>query len=314
MRSYLPFSFALVFLLACRDGAPPDSGDPLDSGAPDTGPDDFTPTCPEVEEPTVAGTMAGIEVSGLASSSTAGFLWGHSDAQGPGAVVYALSAAAEHLGSFTLDGISDYDWEDIARGPCADGGGSCLYVADTGDNNEVRRSVEVLRFEEPTAFDGGIITGVEVFSLTYEDGPRDAETLMVDPLTGDLLVVERDRDDQGESGIYWAPAPLEAGDAIELTRTGQLTFGTDPLPGDVDATGGDISPDGTLLAVRTHDRVWIFPRDPSLPATTAFDNPVCATPEVDESKGEAVAFASDGGGYFTGGEGSNEPLHWYELR
>jgi hypothetical protein len=111
--------------------------------------------------------------------------------------------------------------------------------------------------------------------------------------------------------VYWAPAPPDSTATTDLTLVAHLTFGTDPLPGDVDATGGDISPDGGLVAVRTHDHVFLFARDPALPAYTAFDNPVCDTPPVDESKGEALAFALDGSGYFTGGEGTHQPLHWY---
>ena len=267
--------------------------------------------CPEFDEAAEAGILDWGEVSGMAAASTAGFLWGHSDAQGDGPVLYAFSTSGALQGIFTLAGISDYDWEDIARGPCSAEGGSCLYIADTGDNAEIRSSVEILRVEEPTALDGGTLTGVERFAFTYPDGPRDAETLMVDPLTGDILIVERDRDDAGESDIYWAAAPLDGSATTELTLVGHLTFGTDPLPGDVDATGGDISPDGGLVAVRTHDRVWLFARDPARPVYTAFDNPVCDTPPVDEAKGEALAFALDGSGYFTGGEGVGEPLHWF---
>ncbi len=268
-------------------------------------------SCPGFADATVAGTMSWGEVSGLASASTDGILWAHSDAQGRGAEVYAISTAAVLQGTFVLDGVSDYDWEDIARGPGPEDGVSYLYVGDMGDNSESRSSVQVYRFVEPTDFDGGTITGVETIELTYPDGAHDAETLLIDPLTGDLVLVQRDRDDQGVSGIFMAEAPLSTSGSTELTKVGSLTFGTDPLPGDVDTTGGDVSADGKLVLVRTHDKVWAFARDPNEPLHTAFDSPACGTPAVDESKGEAVTFAWDGSGYYTGGEGSNQPLHWY---
>ncbi len=269
--------------------------------------------CPSVDEATVAGTMSWGEVSGLASSSTDGTLWAHSDAQGAGAVIYAITTGAALQGTFTLDGVDDYDFEDIARGPGPKEGVSYLYVGDTGDNSERRSSVQVYRFEEPTDVSGGTIQDVETIELTYPDGPRDSESLMIDPLTGDLVLVERDRADEGVSGVDVAEAPLSTTGSTELTRVGTLIFGTDPLPGDVDAVGADVSPDGTLAVVRSHDRVWAFVRDPAQPLYTAFDSPVCATPEVDEYKGEAVAFARDGSGYYTGGEGNSQPLHWYGL-
>jgi hypothetical protein len=269
-------------------------------------------SCPGFAASTEAGTMSWGEVSGLASGATEGILWAHSDAQGRDAEVYAISTDAVLLATFVLQGVSDYDWEDIARGPGPEDGVSYLYVGDTGDNSEYRSSVTVYRFEEPTTLEDGLVSDVEAIELTYPDGPRDSETLLIDPLTGDLILVERDRDDEGVSGIYVAEAPLSTTEPTELTWTGSLTFGTDPLPGDVDATAGDVSPDGTLAAVRTHDRVWVFARDPDLPLHTAFDSPACSTPEVDEYKGEAITFATDGSGYFTGGEGSNQPLHWHE--
>ena len=222
-----------------------------------------------------------------------------------------MNADGQLLGTFQLAGVSDYDWEDIARGPGPVDGVSYLYVADTGDNSERRGSVQVYRFPEPTDLSGGVIADVETIDLTYPDGARDCESLLVDPLTGDLVFIERDRADQGVSGVYVAEAPLSTSDTIELTHTGTLVFGTDPMPGDVDATGADVSPDGTLAVVRTHDMVFAFARDLDQPLWTAFDNPVCGTPPVDESKGEAIAYAWDGSGYYTGGEGTNQPLHWY---
>jgi len=267
--------------------------------------------CPDFDEATVSGTMSWGEVSGLASASTDGILWAHSDAQGAGAVVYAISTDAVLLGTFQLGGVVDYDFEDIARGPGPEAGVSYIYVGDTGDNSERRSGVQIYRFEEPTDYSGGTITGVETIQLSYPDGAHDAETLLIDPLTGDLILVQRDRDDQGVSGIYVAEAPLDTAGSTVLTRTGTLVFGSGSMPGDVDAVGGDVSPDGTLAVVRTHDRVWAFMRDPDQPLYTAFDTPVCETPEVDESKGEAIAYALDGSGYYTGGEGSNQPLHWF---
>ncbi len=275
---------------------------------------DVEASCPGFADATVAGTMAWGEVSGLASGSADGVLWGHSDAQGSGARVYAISTEAVLLGTFTLNGVSDYDFEDIARGPGPEEGVSYLYIADTGDNSEIRSSVKIYRFEEPSDYGGGIITGVETIELTYPDEAHDSESLLIDPLTGDLVLVEKDRAGHGMSGIFWAEAPLSTNSPTELTQVGSLTFGEDPLPGANEATGGDVSPDGTLAVVRTHDDVWVFARDVSQPLHTAFDFPGCGTPVSGEYKGEAVAFARDGSGYYTGGEGSNQPLQWFGLQ
>ncbi len=269
--------------------------------------------CPAFADATVAGTMAWGEVSGLAAGSVDGVLWAHSDAQGSGAEVYAISTDAILLGTFVLSGVNDYDFEDIARGPGPDDGVSYLYIGDTGDNSERRSSVTIYRFPEPQSFGGSMITGVESIELTYPDGPRDAETLIIDPVSGDLILVERDRADQGVTGIYVAEAPLNTSGPTELTKTGTVVFGTPPLVGDVDATGGDVSPDGTHVIVRSHDAIYLWARDPEQPLHTAFDAEPCATPLVDEYKGEALAWAHDGSGYYSGGEGSNQPLNYYAV-
>jgi hypothetical protein len=288
-------------------GEPDDSGDTADTT--DTGPVDDD--CPVFEGPSVAGQLDWGEVSGLVAASHGGFLWGHSDAQGRAAEIQAIDTDGGLLGSFLLDGASNTDWEDIARGPGPIDGASYLYIADTGDNGTSRSGVQVYRFLEPSQAGGGVIDDVERLELRYPDGAHDAETLLVDPISGDLILVERDRDDQGVSGIFLAEAPLSSEGITELERVGTLVFGSGPLPGDVDATAGDVSADGSLVMVRTHDRIWVFLRDPQAPIQEAFDSTPCPTPAVDEYKGEALAIAVDGSGFYTGGEGRGEPLHWF---
>src|SRR5688572_29498225 len=73
------------------------------------------------------------ESSGLALSARhEGVLWTHNDS-GDRPEVFAVDAAGGFRGISAITGARNEDWEDIAVGPCP-GGGSCLYVADTGDN------------------------------------------------------------------------------------------------------------------------------------------------------------------------------------
>ena len=84
---------------------------------------------------------------------------------------------------------------------------------------------------------------VEALTLTYADGPRDAETLLADPVSGDLFVVE------ALVGRPWAD------------RTGRGRAGRDDHHGRVAdvgvdggtlVTGGDVSLDGSVVALRTY--------------------------------------------------------------
>ncbi len=65
------------------------------------------------------------------------------------------------------------------------------------------------------------IGGYDIHVLVYEDGPRDAETLLVDPVTGQVTIVTKTLPrtgigrlpidpENGFSGVYQAPNPLGA--------------------------------------------------------------------------------------------------------
>lgn len=143
------------------------------------------------------------ESSGVAASTrNAGLLWTHNDS-GNRPVVYGVRHDELEDGivaRISLDGASAMDWEDIALGPCPwSSPGSCLYVADIGDNFRRRSSVAVIVFEEPVVkVGGGSEPGVEwsEASLRYPDGPVNAEGLAVTD-AGDLIVVTTEGDNIG---------------------------------------------------------------------------------------------------------------------
>ena len=52
------------------------------------------------------------------------------------------------MATITIDGASENDWEDIACGPCTNGSGNCIYLADTG-GNAGKNANTVYRIREP---------------------------------------------------------------------------------------------------------------------------------------------------------------------
>ncbi len=89
------------------------------------------------------------ESSGIAASrKNANVLWTHNDS-GNAAQVFPMTAAGTNLGTYTISGASNTDWEDIAIGPGPTAGAEYLYVGDIGDNNGVRSNVSVYRVPEP---------------------------------------------------------------------------------------------------------------------------------------------------------------------
>ena len=89
------------------------------------------------------------------------------------------------------------DWEDIAIGPRAEGG-NYLYLGDIGDNKSVRPFVTVYRTSEPTANAGATIPmgSYSAANLQFPGGPRNAESLFVDPVFGDLYILSKSNSTQ----------------------------------------------------------------------------------------------------------------------
>lgn len=253
------------------------------------------------------------EASGLAASArNLGVLWTHND--GNRERIYALSTNGSLLASFNLQENVD-DVEDIAVGPGPVNGVFYLYVGDIGGNqgtNSIRPDVKILRLPEPPvqlawagAPESADFDDVEDFTLVYPDGSYDAETLMVDPVSGDVLVVTKQT---GTARVYRANlngATNHATLNLELVRA--VSFSQ--------ASGGDISADGTQIVLRREDLARLWARCDNESINTALGRageniPVIGPPT--EPNGEAMAFLREGTGYMTISEGDNPLLYFFQ--
>ena len=252
------------------------------------------------------------EVSGLAQSRTnPDVCWVHNDS-GDQPSVYAISRNGALLGSYALAGATAIDWEDMAIGPAPDGR-SYLYLADIGDNNGRRMSVRVYRVREPfvDADQAPVLetlSGVTAYDFVYEDGPRDAEGFMVDPLTNDFYIVSK-RELDGNR-LYRSVAPSETG-LNTLASVGTFSF--------TGTTGADISPDGLQVLVRRYSSTinsltppafagsYWNRSDASVNLIDLLARPGQTVPLVAESQGEAIAFAADNDGFYTTSEHGSRP-------
>jgi hypothetical protein len=261
---------------------------------------------------TAVGTVGDpslVEISGVAASRVhAGVLWAHNDSGGQPSVT-ALSDTGDDLGTYAVPGATATDWEDIAAGPGPDLEQSYLYVGDIGDNAAARPFVEVHRvpepLEAPDGADGRFAEDV-VLRLRYPGGPVDAEALLVDPRTGDLVVVGKRPDD---APVFTAEASevAEAGD-VTLRQVATLDVGPDGAPLGL-VTGGDVSPEGSVVLLRTYTSVATFARLDGEPLAAAFESTPCAAPVAAEPQGEALGFLADGSGYVTISEGTAPPIN-----
>jgi hypothetical protein len=167
--------------------------------------------------------------------------------------------------------------------------------------------VQVYRVAEPDpALAPPTLDGVEQLVLQYPDGAHNAETLLSDPQTGDLFIVTKAA--SGASRVFRAPFPQPVGRTIELEPIAELGFGVGQLPGSTLTTGGDISPAGDVIAVRTYSGAFAWRRADGWTIAEAFATEPCPLPTMPEPQGEALAIGSDG--FFTLSEGTSQPI-WF---
>jgi hypothetical protein len=231
------------------------------------------------------------EASGIAASRrTPGRFWAHNDSGEP--VLVALNDRGAVTGRVRLTGVMLEDWEATAVGPCPSG--SCVYVADIGDNSGNRKSITVYRIPEPDATSDHS-TPAEAFHATYPDGPHDAEALLVTG-KGDLFVVTK-----GNSGpvtVYQFPRDVRPGSTVALTRVGQPYAAgkkdrdEDDKEGEARVTDGTVSPNGQWIVLRSNNMLYVFPAAEVTSGTWRNETRVDLT-NVREPQGEGVTFADD---------------------
>jgi hypothetical protein len=245
-----------------------------------------------------------VESSGLASSSVSDdWLFTHQDS-GDQARFYAVSRQGQLLATYALPGVQARDWEDMARGP-DEQGSSSLWLGDIGDNDAGRdRGLLVHRVPEPSV--DPAMTGRTVdtaaptsFRLSYDDGPRDAEALLVHPRTGRVYVVSKEL--FGPPGLYAAPERLDPDGPNPLRRVAEFD-----VRGPV--TAGDLSPDGNRLALRTYTDLYEWSLEDDDVAGAAQGTPtVTALPATEQ--GEGLAYSRDGSALLVSSEGERAPVH-----
>ena len=228
--------------------------------------------------------LAGVgEASGVAvSRRTPGILWSHNDSGR--ASLFAFDNAGNAKGRVELTGVSIDDWEDLAAGSCPEGW--CLYVADIGDNNRVRRGITIYRVPEPRP-DDQTTKHAEAWTMTYPDRPHDAEALF--PASGGQLFLVS-KEDARTTALYRVPAPSESGIG-KLQQVAQL-----PLER---VTGGAASPDGDWVALRTNTELLFYPVADLIAGKNVQPRRFDLKP-LKERQGEGVAFGPDGVIYLVG--------------
>jgi hypothetical protein len=162
-----------------------------------------------------------------------------------------------------VDGAVARDWEDIT----SDGAGH-LWIADTGNNDNDRRDLAVLRVPEPglPISPGARIAVDRTVRVRYPDqaefppppGERffDSEALFW--ADGSLFLLTKHRGDT-RTRLFRVPA-LDDGADVLLDPLGEFDVGADRRRKKGMVTAADVSADGQHLAVLAYHALFVFAR------------------------------------------------------
>ncbi len=241
------------------------------------------------------------ELSGLvASRLQPGLFLAHNDS-GDLPTLFTLGLDGALVAEHEVEGATAFDWEDIAAGPCE--AGSCVFIGDIGDNEKKRAEIVVYRVDEAALVGGTGKVKAEALRAVYPDGPHDAEALLADPASGDLLVFTKQQ--SGPTQVFRWPGNAAAGSLTTLEQVAsiQLPFGVSLV------TAGDAHPCAPRFLLRTYLNVFEFRAPPGGSLLDALKATPVTLPAAFELQGEAVAYLHQGDGFVTIAEGATPAVH-----
>ncbi len=255
------------------------------------------------------------ESSGLvASRRDRGMFWTHNDSGDVGRV-FGIDSTGETraIGVLEVDGkdFQPNDAEDIAFGPCTESPDGCLFLADVGDNDKERPAVFVYQFVEPkigeTKIDKFVTTEIK-----YPDGAYNVEALLIDPNSmldgqGPMgYLVEKTEGDARVWRVRLSGGKQKAKQVATLKRPKSGILG-----GLI--TGGEASPDGSFIVLRTYESILMLCSEKSGRSSTKkfvnmFTNSkIKSIIPPDSVQAEAIAVGLNGAIWFTS-ENTPTPL------
>ena len=274
-----------------------------------------------------AGLLCTVDDPRLAESSGLavlpdGSLVSHNDS-GDDARYLVLDRSCTVVADHRLRGISAFDWEDMAAGPGPDGVPS-LWFADTGDNAGQRTKPAVVVVPQPGSGTKGTSTdaGAMKYQLGYPVPGIDVETLLVDPLGRGFALVSKNP--LGRASVLVPGGALDAGRVTAMVEVAQIALSPTGTPGgpgtglralasQVAVTGGDISPAGDRLVLRTYTDAYAWTLDTAASTlrsalVTALALDPVVTRLAPTEQGEAIAIDLDGQSWLTTTEGRPTPV------
>ncbi|KAK6188994.1 hypothetical protein SNE40_005054 [Patella caerulea] len=242
------------------------------------------------------------EASGLAASRVfPGVVYTQNDKGGSNRIFAINSKTGVTEAELKISGVTNYDWEDLAIGPC--GSHSCVYIAETGDHaGDGSRNI-IYRVREPKELTSQTLDVDGEFHFTWNE--PDCETVMVTP-NEDIYVVSKVDGGNGLIAKFsndgWTKGTTAK--IVASARLSQTSSHNDPV-------GGDISADGKEMLIKYRDHVYYWDTSDG-DYIGAISRKPADLPYTHEKRGESVCWDPRSAGYYTLGEGSHRHVYYYE--
>ncbi len=272
--------------------------------------------------PEYAGTKSDAELeemSGLAPSQNhKDVLWVINDG-GNGEKLIAMRTDASRIATFTLKGVKNIDWEDLASFKLD--GKNYILISDTGDNGGIRKSLQIYVFEEPKVLsDGQTLEPAWSFDFVWPDGARDCEAVAVDVAKSEILLISKKRVPPELFSLPLKPVAknviaVKIGELPGITQPDTTELEKNPVYGRYrsQVTAADLSPNGRVLVVLNYHSVYFYVRDAAGSWTKALSSKPYSFSFPWLPQAEAITFNREGDAIYIGSEQRPVPLLHYRI-
>ena len=273
-------------------------------------------------------------VSGIvASRRNPGILWVHNDYAGLPTVFAVEAATGVTRGVLSApDGDSAKNLEDIALADCPAPAGdeTCLWLADSGNNNRERTDLSVIVLSEPLlatpwpeAPEAWTAARAWRFPFSYPSDSCDAEAFVVEPDGSAFYLLEKV--DADAARLFEARGPFADEVPVALAEIGRLAAPRFILGGGFDLTpplglmmtGADLHQSRARFALRTYIGTfeYRFATDDWPRELSGVEPAVVAWGPLSELQGESVAYDASGVSLWTISEDKDQQpgqgIHFY---
>lgn len=248
------------------------------------------------------------EISGMACSRvTPGYIWEHGDENlNSNRRILAIKPDGTQQMEVKVSTSSDRDdWEDICTGTY--GGKNYIFIGAIGDNDlAYKDKYYIYYFEEPAITSGSkTITASEIVFGYPDNQAHNTETLMYDNVEQVFYIATKA---DGVCSLYSLPFKTDYSGKQTLTKVCDLGNGSKFNL----CTGGDITPDGSWMAIKNKKYILLWERQGSESlSATATRRPTQIAAYQEEKQGESLAWEDNSTFYTTSDQKNDVPIYKY---